>query len=93
MMSASGRGNLENGHGVILVPAPPRDEPTTTAGLVLVELCLGDLDDQGEVFVGQFRVDDLVAVPGQEGRLDATWDGLPAVKEEDFHADTLEKTR
>ena len=38
-----------------------------------VELGLGDPDRLGEVFVGQLRVDDLVAVLGQIGRFDATW--------------------
>src|SRR5262245_36072349 len=47
--------------------------------LVLVELGLGDPDRLGEVVVRRPRVDDLVAVPGQEGRLDAAWDRLPAV--------------
>jgi hypothetical protein len=37
-------------------------------GLVLVELLLGDLDGKSEILVGQFRIDDLVAVLGQEGR-------------------------
>jgi hypothetical protein len=46
---------------------------------VLVELGLGDLDGLIEVLVRQFRVDDLVAMLGQEGRLDATRDRLPAV--------------
>ena len=70
---------------MFIATAPPRDEPTTTCRLVLVELGLGDLDGLGEVLVGQLRVDDLVAVLGQEGRLDAAWDRLPAVEEEDFH--------
>jgi hypothetical protein len=51
---------------------------------VLGELDLGDLGGLPEVVVGQFRVDDLVAVLGQEGRLDAAWDRVPAVQEEDF---------
>jgi len=53
--------------------------------LVLVELDLGDPDSLLEVLIGQLRVDDLVAVLGQEVRFDATWDRLPAVKEKDFH--------
>ena len=52
---------------------------------MLVELLLGDLYGQGEVFIRQFRVDDLVAVLDQKGRLDAARDRLPAVEEEDFH--------
>jgi hypothetical protein len=52
---------------------------------VLVELLLGDLDGLEEVVVRQLRVDDLVAVLGQEGRLDASWDRVPAVQEVDFH--------
>jgi hypothetical protein len=35
---------------------------------------------------GSFGLMTSVAVLRQEGRLDAAWDGLPAVKEEDFHA-------
>ena len=54
-------------------------------GMVLVELLLGDADGQSEILVGQLRIDDLVAVLRQEGRFDAAWDRLPAVKEEDFH--------
>ena len=50
-----------------------------------VVLGLGDPDRLGEVLVGQFGVDDLVAVPGQLGRFDAARDRLPAVEEEDFH--------
>jgi hypothetical protein len=42
MMSASGWGNLENGHGVIVVPTPsPRDG---LIGPVPVELGLGNLN-------------------------------------------------
>ena len=47
---------------------------------MLVELLLGDFD--GKIV----RVEDLVAVRCQERRFDAAWNGLPAVKEEDFHA-------
>src|ERR1019366_5224406 len=54
-------------------------------GLVLIELGLGDADGFGEILVGQLRIDDLVAVLGEEGRFDASRDRLPAVKEEDFH--------
>jgi hypothetical protein len=52
---------------------------------VLVELGLGDPDGLGEDLVRQPRVDDLVAVLGQEGRFDAAGNGLPAVEEEDYH--------
>ena len=38
-----------------------------------VELLLSDLDGLGEIFVGQFRIDDLVAVLGEEGRFDGVW--------------------
>ena len=54
-------------------------------GAVPVVLGLGDPDGLGEVLVGQFRVDDLVAVLGQEARLDATRDRVPAVEEENLH--------
>jgi hypothetical protein len=64
-------------------PAPRRADDHL--GLVLVDLLLGDLDGLTEVLVRQLRVHDFVAVLGQEGRLDAAWDRLPAVKEEDFH--------
>jgi hypothetical protein len=53
--------------------------------LVLVELGLDDADGRLEVVVGQGRVDDLVAVLSQEGRLDAAGNRVPAVEEEDFH--------
>ena len=52
---------------------------------MLVELVLGDPDGQDEVFIRQLRVDDLVAVLGEDGRFDAARDRLPAVEEEDFH--------
>ena len=42
-------------------------------GLVLVELLLGDLDGLGEILVGQFWVDDVMAVLGQESRFDGVW--------------------
>src|SRR5262249_46650327 len=38
-----------------------------------------------EVFVGEGRVENFVAMLVQVGRLDATRDRLPAVEEEDFH--------
>jgi hypothetical protein len=52
---------------------------------VLVELSLGDPDRLGEVFIRQFRIDDLVAVLRQEGRLDTARDRLSAVEKEDSH--------
>jgi len=52
---------------------------------VPVVLGLGDAQGTLEVFVGQLRVDDLMTVLDKEGRLHAARDGLPAVKEEDFH--------
>ena len=64
-------------------PAPAR--PDDDLGLVLVELGLGDADGLGEVVVGQRRVDDLVAVVLQVGRLHAARDRVPAVEEEDLH--------
>jgi hypothetical protein len=53
--------------------------------LVLIERGLGDPDGFGEVFVRQRRIDDLVAVVLQVGRLHAAWDGVPAVQKEDLH--------
>ena len=58
-----------------------------------VELGLGDSHGSVEVFVWQLWIDDCVAVVFEVGRLDATWNRLPAVKEEDFYADPLEKAR
>jgi hypothetical protein len=52
----------------------------------MIELLLGDLDGKSEILVGQFRIEGRVAVVRQEGGLYASWDRLPAVKEEDFHA-------
>ena len=40
---------------------------------MLVELLLGDPDGLGEILVGKFRIDDLVAVLRQEGRFDGVW--------------------
>ena len=79
------RTSLASPLSMFIATAPPRDRADDDLGLVLVELGLGDLDGLGEVFVGQCRVDDLVAVLRQEGRLDAARDRLPAVEEEDFH--------
>jgi hypothetical protein len=47
-----------------------------------------DRHELGEVFTRLLRVDDrvAVAVSGQEGRLDAARDRLPAVEKENFHA-------
>src|SRR5262249_13357298 len=42
-----------------------------------------------EILVRQLRVEDFVAVLGQVGRLDAAWDRLPAVEEEDSHGGIL----
>jgi hypothetical protein len=54
-------------------------------GLMLVELGLSDGESGVEVVIGQGGVDDGVAVIFQERRLDAAWNGLPTVKEEDEH--------
>ena len=54
-------------------------------GLVLVELGLGDADGRIEIVVGQGRVQDLVAVVLEVGRLHAARCRLPAVEEEDSH--------
>ena len=70
---------------MFMATAPPRLDPTTTWGWCVVELGLGDSDGLGEILVRQLRIDDLVAVVFQEGRLDAAWNRLPAVEEEDFH--------
>ena len=70
---------------MFIATAPPRDEPTTTCGWCLSNSAWAIRTACVEVFIGQRRIDDLVAVLDQEGRLDAAWDGLPAVKEEDFH--------
>jgi hypothetical protein len=68
---------------MFMATAPAR--PDYHLRLVPVELILGDPDGPLEVVVGQLRVDDLLAVPGQEGQLDAARDRPPAVEEEDFH--------
>ena len=52
---------------------------------MLVELLLGGLDGLGEILVGQLGIDNDVAVLGQEGWFDASWNRLPAVEEEDDH--------
>jgi hypothetical protein len=68
-----------------MATAPPLDEQTTTSGWCLSNGAWADPDRLGEIVIGQLRVDDLVAVPGQERRFDAAWDGIPAVQEQDFH--------
>ena len=40
---------------------------------MLVELLLGNSDGSGEILVGQFRIDDLVAVLSEVGRFDGVW--------------------
>jgi hypothetical protein len=50
-----------------------------------VVLGLGDSDSLIEVLVGEGRVEDLVAMLDQIGRLEAAGDLLPAVEEEDLH--------
>ena len=52
---------------------------------MLVELFLSNPDGLGEVVIRQFRIDDLLAMPGQERRFDAARNRMPAVEEEDFH--------
>ena len=64
-------------------PAPAR--PDDDLRLMFVELGLGDADGLLHVLIGQRRVDDLVAVVFQVGRLHAAWDRVPAVQEKDFH--------
>ena len=50
-----------------------------------VELVLGDFIGVVEIVVGQSRVQNLVAVLGQERRLDAAWSRIKAVEEDDSH--------
>ena len=54
-------------------------------GMMPVELGLGDPDGFVEIIVGQGRIQDLVAVVLEIGRLDAARCRLPAVEEEDGH--------
>jgi hypothetical protein len=53
--------------------------------LVLVELGLSDPDRLVEILVGQFRIDDLMAVLDQESRFDAARDRVPSMQEENLH--------
>jgi len=46
---------------MFIATAPPRDETTTTASWVLVELRRGGPNGLIEVLIWQFRVDDFVA--------------------------------
>ena len=55
-------------------------------GPMPVELGLGDADGGVEVVVRQGRVQDLMAVVLQVGRLHAAWGRLPAVEEKNSHA-------
>src|SRR5438874_835681 len=50
-----------------------------------IELGLGNLCCLLEVIVRELGIDYLVAVLRQVHRFDTTWDGPPAVEEEDFH--------
>ena len=53
---------------------------------MLVVLGLGDAEGFGKVIVGKCGIDNLVAMLGQVGRLDAAWHRPPAVEEKDFHS-------
>lgn len=55
-------------------------------GLMPVECRLGNPNRLLEVLVGQWRVDNLVAVLNQKARLQAARFRHPAVEKEDFHA-------
>jgi hypothetical protein len=57
--------------------------------MVPAELGLGNPEGSGEVFIGQGRVDDFVAVLRQVAGLDAARHRLPTVEEEDFHGDVM----
>jgi hypothetical protein len=51
----------------------------------MVAFGLGGADGLVEVVVIEGRVDDLVAVIGEVGRLDTSRNRMPAVEEEDLH--------
>jgi hypothetical protein len=53
--------------------------------MLVDRLILGDLDRFVEILVTQLRIDDLMAVLRQIGRLDVARDRLPAVQEENYH--------
>jgi hypothetical protein len=52
---------------------------------MLVELGWAILTRLAEILIPQLRVDDPVAVMGEERRFDAARNRLPAVENQDFH--------
>ncbi len=70
---------------IFMATAPPPAGADDDIGMVLIEFDLGDVNGTVEIIVGQGRIQDLVAVALEIGRLAAAWGGLPAVEEEEFH--------
>ena len=70
---------------MFMATAPPRLDPTTTWGWCLSNSAWAMRTASAKSSCGQRRVDDLVAVVLQVGRLHAAGDRVPAVEEEDFH--------
>ena len=56
---------------------------------MIVELGLSGRNRSRKIIVIQCRIDDVVIVILQVGRLDATRNRMPAVKEKDFHGVSL----
>ena len=55
--------------------------------MIAVKLSLSDADGSVKIVVGQGRVQNLMAVVLEVGRLQAAWRRLPAVEEEDEHTE------
>ena len=70
---------------MFMATAPPRDDPTTTTWAGACRTRPGRCGRPRRSRRRQGRVDDLVAVLLQVGRLDAAGDRVPAVEEEDLH--------
>ena len=54
-------------------------------GMMVIIFGLGDADGGIEVVIGQWGIEDFVAVVLEVGRLQAAWSRLPTVEEEDLH--------
>ena len=70
---------------MFIATAPPLDEPTTTWGWCLSNSAWAILTASSKSSSGSFGLMTSWPCLGQEGRLDAARDRLPAVEEEDFH--------
>ena len=68
-------------HGDGAAPARSNDDFRPLS----IELGLGDSHCTLKIFIRKLRVEDGVTIFTQEGWLDAAWNGLPTVQEQNLH--------